>query len=752
MKAKASLSAIGLLCAALLSPLQGDEKSALIIGGKEGEKAYAGLLSSSGKRIPLTGAQLPPTNGVINSVSINNSGKGIITGADASTTPITRYIALFDPSGELNAPESVNQSGDVFSAGINDAGYSIVGGTSITDETNSLIYGTLLSPRGYAIPVIGSGFGSNPPGGFIWAASINRSNHALLGGVSDGLFAVLVKPNGSTIQLSGNYPNDLGSINNVHTVALNDFGHGILGGNRDNKIFAAISDKTGHSSEITGPHYPSINGVIYSVAINSSGFGLIGGQSLPESGTQHPYVAQVSPTGYATPLTGFPLESQTGSISSVVLNESGTGLIGGQVDGKIFAALVAPNSMTTRLSGLPLESESGSISSVALNESGTGLIGGQVDGKTFAALVAPNGMTSPLTGTLIPAEAGTINSVAMSKAIDPSSFGPGNSFASPVLTLSTSVLRSHLNSLSKAPSQQNGTLSLVVSRSDKIYGRSSDEKMGTALWFTPYGEYRDDKAHSSFPSVIDRSVGGMMGFDRSCSDECTVGFGLAYAYQDLHYSENKGNATVNQELLALYGSWQGTNITLDGALWGGLYQMHQQRETLGIISSDSRVQGGLLNPHVGVKLPYSFSNTTLTPFLSFDWVNNWQGKVSETGPSGFNLRMDPHYVSLLRSELGLSYSQRIEITNGVFAFQEGISYVNQTTFNAKEVTAYYVNSISTFGVQLFDGKVQNLGALQFSASYLPKKNSDIAISLSCQGEWGKHHSSVNLALELKKGF
>ncbi len=79
--------------------------------------------------------------------------------------------------------------------------------------------------------------------------------------------------------------------------------------------------------------------------------------------------------------------------------------------------------------------------------------------------------------------------------------------------------------------------------------------------------------------------------------------------------------------------------------------------------------------------PISLSEVTITPFILFDWVNNWKGKVRESRKSGLNLRIDPYYVSRLRSEIGVHLAQQKETRHGILKFEEGASYVNKTPFN-----------------------------------------------------------------------
>jgi len=272
------------------------------------------------------------------------------------------------------------------------------------------------------------------------------------------------------------------------------------------------------------------------------------------------------------------------------------------------------------------------------------------------------------------------------------------------------------------------------------------------LWGSPFGLYVHHKKEDSFPAIRDRSFGGIIGFDYLGWKEIILGAGGAYAYQNVGYSDNFGKARVNQEFLTFYGAWYRKHIAIQGALWGGLYQMHNTRKTLGFISSTSHVNGWLFSPHLEISSPFQQKYITIEPFVMFDWVNNWQGSVKESGEADFNLRIDRHYVSLLRSEIGLHFLESFQFKKGDLTFDESLSYVNKTPFKAKSISTYYVGSISTFNLQMFSNRTVNLGALRLSTRFTPTSLTPPYVYLTYQGEFGSKLLSHTLALEVGKQF
>ena len=124
-------------------------------------------------------------------------------------------------------------------------------------------------------------------------------------------------------------------------------------------------------------------------------------------------------------------------------------------------------------------------------------------------------------------------------------------------------------------------------------------------------------------------------------------------------------------------------LEVEGSLWGG-YQMDWERNFLERIFSKSQIKGPLCSHHLKIDLPFEIKQMVLRPFVQLDWANLWHGSIREKGGSGLNLRIGSQYMSLLRSEFGLSFSKTIESRAGVWAFKKKVSYIHKTPFHAKK--------------------------------------------------------------------
>ncbi len=729
-----------------------------IIGGQENVvggdgPSYAAIVSLEGAdqyvATKLTGA-VSQGNGFINSVAINSFGSGIIGGDETRTGGFgtgNPYTVIVSPSGVARrlTGQIPNPAltGTIFSVAINSSGASIIGG----QDNTTRLYQALVSPAGVATRLTG---GANLP-------------------IGTGL---------------------------INSVAINDSGSGIIGGQENtNRAYQALVSQEGVARRLTGGvNLPTGNGFINSVAINSSGVGIIGGQ---ENNTR-PYQALVSREGVARRLTGqIPNSAANGFINSVAINSSGAAIIGGQENtNRPYQALVSPEGVARRLTG-QLPQGNGGVSSVAINDSGSAIIGGDetrtggfLTGSPYAAIVSPRGIATRLTGQLAQG-IGLIRSVAI-RSIDPASFGAGNTSFDSLLALSTEVLNKNLNN-AQSPSPNSDPQGVqmaalvadsesanINARVNKIMGevfsqmtseKSIDKKNEepVAFWISPFGIYSRYNQTGPFPKLRNNGVGALLGFDYLGAQDMIFGAGFAYAYQGVSFSGSSNHTRSNQEFLTLYWAGYFKRVSVQSSVWGGVYQTKNRRDTLGVVTSRANIYGWLFCPHARVGYPIVVQSkrwankkkksrkqpnrgTILEPFVMLDWASNWQGKVKETGDAGFNLRINRKYVCILRSEVGLSAGHSFQYTKCKLGLDGSLSYVNEVPFNGGDTSAFYEGSISTFTLQMFNNKIQNLGAARVGVKYVSNNLKAPSLALNYQGELGSNLFANAYSLEIKWKF
>ncbi len=266
----------------------------------------------------------------------------------------------------------------------------MIGGT--TSSSNA--YSAFISSNGNPIPI-----SDLPLNGQINSVALNDFGVGLIGG-QDGLggYAAFVSSDGMLNPLNLNL-----AMGTILTSSINRSGNGIVGGNDSSfTMYAALVLQDGTITPLSTP----LTGFIRSTALNDDGIALIGG----EGGT-FPYAAYVTTEGVVNQIDTTPLE---GGHLVVAMNALGNGIIGGSSTMGAYAALVTPSGVTpTPLSPLPSGLTS-FISGVAINDSGMGIIGGNDDSANmYAGYSTPTGDVTPLFDSPTP---GQILSVAINKA------------------------------------------------------------------------------------------------------------------------------------------------------------------------------------------------------------------------------------------------------------------------------------------------------------------------------------------------
>ncbi|MCX6990869.1 MAG: autotransporter domain-containing protein [Chlamydiae bacterium] len=725
-----------------------------LVGGQNGTAAYAAFVDENGNINPI---DLGIPNGNIgylgnspNIVAINGSGIGLIGGQNGTAA----YAAFVGPGSSAEPLTISISTGFIDSVAINSSGLGLIGG-----RNGSAAYAAFVGPGSSVDPL-----NLSLSNGSIKSVAINDSGRGLIGGIdyNTGAYAAFVVPGQAPLVLS-NIPSPTGSGSTITSVAINSSGAGILGGYYYAFSPVGYAVLVAPNGDVTRLTLTLDYSEIVSVAINDSGMGLIGGLNGLGGGSYSAYTAFVVP-GQITPtvLSGLPI-SPNSTITSVAINSTGAGILGGQGDSGSsynasgFAALVAPNGFVTPLT---LNLPNALIQSVAINDAGIGLLGGQNGSAAYAALVAPGVQVTPLDLQILSGSISgvAINTIGIFEAVTPKSIGSNWGVFNSQFAASF-ALNSHMTGNHRiAKTQEHQDIAFLASADDNLPMNSGtvdkSSQNPNTIWFSPFGNYVHQKAEGSNPSS-NNSIGGfLVGYDYSYSD-LIFGGALGYAYNYIGLGSGVGHGSVQEELATFYGSYKQGYLLLNFALWGGYYELYNKRNSLFSISSKANTEGWIFSPHLEVATPFKRGNTVpvfFEPFVMFDYVSNWQGGFTEKGSSGLNLVMDKHYSSVLRSEVGLRLLEEWNLKLGEFVFGQKFSYVNQSPFFFNSVTTSFVASASSFPVAIGGSQVQNLGAVEVNASFLPWNEKYPYISFGFQGEFGSSYQSYFGNLEIGRSF
>lgn len=723
-----------------------------IIGGDfNSTDAYSALVNSNATVSPLS--PLPTMGSSIYWVSMNQLGESLIGGLNGSDA----YAAFVSPDGALS-PVSPLPAGQIWSVAINNSGNGLIGGYQ-TVGLNTPSYAATVSSGGVVteLPIF---FSNNS---IFFSVDYNDAGVGIIAGkdyANGDPLSVLVFPGGGYMILP---PVANPALYNTGTI--NQAGFGIVGGIGNTQTVGARFSPGGDITPLSP--LPAVGSILYA-DINESGVGLIGGFSNDTfPGLRDVYAAYVSTDGTVTPLSLAALPAK-GLIYSVDLNNSGEGIIGGldEVGLGAIAALVSVNGTVRPLSSpeLPLN---GIVYDVAINEAGAGLIGGADFGNSvgFAALVAPNG-TLTFLDLLNPTT--YIFSVAILDEVVPATIGPYTSPINSVLAASNS-LEAHIMVHHKQPwlrerSSDHMNLAMLLVDADWESNSSGGcvpcvdpcaPQTDFTFFVIPFYDFIKEKGQMDVPGFTNEIGGAIVALDYKGIRDVVLGGGLCYDFNYVSYSESLGHAKIHQEMAVLYSSFQWKRLFFNATVWGGIYQLDNLRRTPELsIASTLKTTGWTLTPHVEATLFFECGNNWLVvePFAMFDWVNDWQKHGTEKGASGFNLVIDHRYASLLRSEAGLRLYETFRFQWGRILIEEKGSYINKMPFDFNPASTFFVGGLSSFSVSTGTNKTQNLGGVQLHASFLPWNEKYPYGSIDAKGEFGSKYQSYFAALEIGQRF
>ncbi|MDR3624554.1 MAG: autotransporter domain-containing protein [Chlamydiales bacterium] len=274
------------------------------------------------------------------------------------------------------------------------------------------------------------------------------------------------------------------------------------------------------------------------------------------------------------------------------------------------------------------------------------------------------------------------------------------------------------------------------------------------LWFSSFVDFAHQSKESENPSFNFMSEALLLGLDYNLLDTLQVGGCLGFAHSQIHDNDHYGKANIPYYFGAIYGSFILDKFYIEPAFWAVFHQIHNERYISydGIdVTASGTMNGWQIDPHLGLGYDIDMSWGNIEPFAAFDWVVNWEGSLQEHGASNLDMYQKSHTLSMLQSEVGVTFYQSFDKSFGQLCFKEGGSYINRAPFGTGKVTTAIFGSPQFVTLQSFT-KVQNLGALNLEFLANIGKKRDISISLGYEGQFGLDYISNEILLRIAKQF
>lgn len=274
------------------------------------------------------------------------------------------------------------------------------------------------------------------------------------------------------------------------------------------------------------------------------------------------------------------------------------------------------------------------------------------------------------------------------------------------------------------------------------------------IWLSAFGQMArqlTEKQHTGFKI---NSEGGMIGFDYRPSIATVVGGGLGYGHTDVMEHKDMGRASIFYYFGSLYATCNMANFYLEPAFFGVYAPIENKRAikySVFDLKAKSYSQNGQLDTHLGFGYNATYSWGGVEPFISEDWLVNWQGSFTEHGANAINFHQKSHTSSILQSEAGLRFYQVGNYSFGKIGLREGLSYINRVPFGIGKVTAAITGSSSFVFISALTA-IQNLGSVSAELFSQFGKDESTGLSLAYQGEFGSNYVSNELFFRIAKKF
>ncbi len=685
----------------------------------------------------------------IKSVAINETGTtGLLGGDDGAGVPTAYNVTIASSSA---APiTSLPLSGEFSTVAIN------------TDGTTGLLGGfdftTALAHRVDLTTNVATSLIPDPDGAIESVAIDASGTNGLLGGADDfgptPLAYKVVSATATAISFPGAAPTEA-----IRGVAINRAGTtGLLGGSDTSIARAYTLDMSG----ITAVEIPGLaaDGTIRSVAIDTAGAkGLLGGDTT--SSVPIAYAVDIA-TNTAIAVSGLPAE---GIIHSVEIQDNGdAGLLGGQGESMLPVAFlvtgIQSGSLTT--TSLPLlgAASPGAINSVSFDSlvaslthiETRGLSGNNLTLAEYLNTNAPDTAASFLPSTL----AGKL--------------GPALESASPARNAATlfsadNALFSIAQGISRRArdarqfrrfeEKEQKELALLAANSWKVTNCPCEVRLNN-LWGEVIGLVAHQDRQHETPGFDPWSIGALVAYDVQKTKNFRGGLGLAYAYTYLDFDKGNGHSNVNQEYLSLYGLWNRHNLYGNLALWFGLFQTNNERNmhlTDFEFQATSFASGYQFDPHVEIGYDYDFCDDTCTfePFVTVDWIHNWQDPYREYSSSAFKFFRQNIHCSMLRTEVGFRVYEEFEFRVWNLVLQQNISYLYKDAYSIGNVKGFLIGAPGTLILDTLSDS-EHFGSVAFSMLFDPKRPKYPTGRLGYKGEFGSSYRSHQITASTEWSF
>ena len=273
----------------------------------------------------------------------------------------------------------------------------------------------------------------------------------------------------------------------------------------------------------------------------------------------------------------------------------------------------------------------------------------------------------------------TIASSALSVARE----GGGNSYSGPMGSFTSNPF--------KAP---NMTDFMSVTEGAQAHGTREDlqrwaplRTAKTGIWAQPFGMILREATQQGQRGFNSRTAGILFGLDHKLHYDLIVGGALGYATTKEYLHQNPGKNFVHDRFIDLFISWFRDAWYLEGSLLLGYEHYNQARNLGNNVFASNHHAGFLITPHVGGGYSFMTKAGKLSAFANFDYTYCKQFGYQERGGNVNDLYVKSSLATMIRTEVGASFSQEYSITELDWKPKFALSLVNKKPIRKGNIIA-----------------------------------------------------------------
>jgi fibronectin-binding autotransporter adhesin len=266
---------------------------------------------------------------------------------------------------------------------------------------------------------------------------------------------------------------------------------------------------------------------------------------------------------------------------------------------------------------------------------------------------------------------------------------------------------------------------------------------GTKLQLSPFGFYSEyNHVNSELPKFHMTTFGVSLVAEHTLMRHLTVGGGVGYTYNNMHWQRHQGSALANAVYFGPMLNYCANNFYVGTLVLGtaNFYDVHRKIDFPGVdyTAKNTHTTWDVLGKLVlGAiyRLPVRKS-FHIEPYGSLDYVNVFEPTYTEKGAGALDLHVDDKYSSYLRSVLGLRFTEGFMAKNNL-CIRPGVSvaWMNTTPLKQADYTSHFhgvTMCSSDFTVKSYHNTINqvNVGA------ELSLQKGHGEISLSYEGSFG----------------